>query len=385
MATFGPEGRRPPKGFPINGRTFVDLRSVQEDLTELIFYQCTFKGVTFEECRLNETLFAESRMDGCSFVRCDLSETRFFDCQGDTLSVRHGCLFDDFVVSQCRFDSMSLYAPGKRSLIAESEIGELQFLDLGVEQYSLTLSDCRFKGVLVDGAKWDNCSCLNADLSVWSMDGAVFKRCNFILSEVEGKDFSTVSFEQCNFFQSNMKQVKMRSINGSIFAECQLDEADFKHANADGALFGMVQASKARFDHAKLNGAMFPKAILTGAVFTGCAASMSAWVDADLTDASMDMVDAPKSSFHNAVLDNTDVNGSSFVNCDLHGISESDLTGADTRNSRRTTEWRAEQEATVESFRQGKREFSEEEMKEMQDAGDMDVGPQDNRHARRTA
>ncbi len=67
-------------------------------------------------------------------------------------------------------------------------------------------------------------------------------------------------------------------------------------------------------------------------------------MDADLTGASLERMDAFRSTFRNAVLEGANVEKTRFVEADLHGV-EATLAGADLRGSRGTVAWRAEREA----------------------------------------
>ena len=350
MVTFkDPYGAHRQAGIPLVGATWSDTEFEQDDVAGVIFTDCVLERVRLTATSLWQTMFVNCRLDDCEFVDCRVFRTQWVECTGSGFRIAGGEL-SEALFSGNKLRTLTLEQSGRQVVLAENEIGRVAFNADGCAQEALTVSGCSFESVAAENVEWRGCTAVEADLSAWSLSGARFRNCSFIKAAGDGLDFSDVRFERCNLYQASFREARIREAPGSIFAECCCDGADFAGAELDGALFAKTQAAGARFGGARLNNAMFPDATLTGADFSGALARQSVWTGADLTGANLERLDAWRSTFRNAVLDDASVLNASFVEADLHGV-EAPLVGADLRDSRGTVPWRAEREAQVRSGR----------------------------------
>ena len=338
-----PAGAHRKAGIPLSGGSWSDRHIIDDDVSGVIFQDCTFERVRLERAALAETMFVGCRFDDCVFDDCRIVDTRWIECTGTGLRISGGEL-ERALISQSRLARVAVAQTGSQLVLAQSAFDRLTFDGAGCEQHSPTLSDCTFGAVAAENASWKVASAVDVDLGLWSLDHARFERCAFVRATGRGTDLSNVRFQSCNLYRSDLSESRIRSAEGTIFAECRLAGTDFTEAALDGALFAGSNAAEARFERARLNHALLPKAVLTAARFTGATARQSVWTDADLTGADLEGMDAFRATFRNAVLKDARVANASFVEADLHGVEET-LAGADLRGSRGTVDWRAEREA----------------------------------------
>lgn len=345
-----PYGAHRRAGIPVVGGRWRDTEVAGDDIAGMVFQDCVLERVRMVGSSLWETMFVNCRLDDCEFADCRLFRTQCIDCSGSGLRVAGG-EFTETAFSGCRFEELVLQGSGNQVVLGSCEVEHLVFGGDGSRQRGLTLSDCELRDVAAEGAEWDSATAVGVDFSAWSMPGAAFEKCMLVHATAPGLDFSDVRFSSCNLYKSDLRKARLRQAPGSIFAESDCTESDFSEAELEGALFANTVATRARFVGAKLGGAMFPDSKLIGADFRGAAARESVWIGSDLTDASLEGVDAYRSTFRNAVFSRTDVDRACFAEADLHGVN-AELTGADLRGARGTTDWRAQREATVRDFRQ---------------------------------
>ena len=342
MAFKDAHGAHRTAGIPVVGTAWRDTEIRGDDIAGVIFQDCVLERVRLCETDLWQTMFVDTRFEDCEFVDCRLLRTQWVKCSGAGLRIVGG-EFTEAVFSECRFRELTVAASGDRVVLGTCALGRLAFDDDGRRQTGLSVSDCTFESVAAENAAWRSASAVAANLAGWSIDGAVFEQCMLVESSAAGRDLSRVRFEKCNLFKSDLREARVRQAPGSIFAECDCADADFAGAELDGALFAKASAPGARFSEASLANAMFPDAVLVGADFTRAVARQSVWTGADLTDADLAGVDAYRATFRNARLEGTRVEGARLVEADLHGV-EASLDGADVRDARGTTGWRAERE-----------------------------------------
>ena len=343
MAFKDPYGAHRKAGIPMIGASWRDTEIDGDDIAGMIFQDCEFERVRLTGTSLWQTVFVNCRLSDCEFADCRLFRTQWVDCSGSGFRITGG-EFAEAVFSKCRFKELALDRSGERLAFASCERGRLAFNGDGCRQHGLTVSDCTFDAVAAENASFTSATAVAADLRVWSLEHAVLDHCLLVEVQAEGLDLSTVRLNTCNLFKGNLRETRIRHAPGSIFAECDCSGADFAEAELDGALFAKALAENTRFAGASLNNAMFPESTLIGADFRGASARQSVWTGADLTDAGFEGVDAWRGTFRNAVFGNTRLAGASLVEADVHGVDGS-LEGADLRDSRGTTAWRAEREA----------------------------------------
>ncbi len=336
------QGAHRDAGIPVTGRSWSDQRVSGDDLAGVIFQDCVFDGVVFSGVNLLQTLFLNCQFQDCRFAACTLVQTRWVECQGSNIAIADGELAE-VLLAGTRLDRLVIEQAGRQVVLADSQIGHLQFDSAGCAQDGPAISSCTFKQLSAENAVWTGASAVALDFSCCSFAGARFERCNFVRSAAREVDFSPIVLEACNLYQSDLAAARFRHAERTIFAECQLAGADFREAALAGALFAKVQAPEARFDGARLQGAMFPNAVLSGASLVGALAQQSVWTDALLQDADLAGMDATQAVLRNAVLAGARVEGARFVAADLHGVKEA-LSGADLRDARNTVQWRAELE-----------------------------------------
>jgi len=329
-------------GIPVTGEAWRDCLYEGEDLRGVMFHECKFVNLHLKRMLFDQCLFNACRFEACSFDQCQLGRTQFASCEGSGFSVAGGG-FDEAIMTESRFDWLSVHVGCRQLTVAESRVGRLNFLDEGIEQDKLTLSGCEIGRMDAGGARWRDGMAVGLDLSVCVFGDALFERTCFIRTAGGGVDLSRMSFQSCNLYQSDFSRARIRRAESSIFAECVLADTDLVSAELNGALFAKARAPNARFDGAKLRGAMFPGAMLADASFEGASAPLSVWNDADLTGANLRNLDAAQASFRHARLAGAEVDGASLTVADLHGVEET-LVGADLTGARRTVEWRAELE-----------------------------------------
>ena len=342
-----PVGAHRRAGVPVVGATWSDEWIQDEDVTEVVFQDCAFERVRFEGVIFEQAMFVRCRFDDCIFEGCQISDTRWIDCKGTGFSVAGGVL-SGALLSQCALSCIDLQQAGRRLILSESRLDRLTLQGAAREQQDLTISGCVFGVVEAEHASWNGASAVEVDLTVWKLDQAQFERCSFIRASGNDVDFSTARFDTCNLYQSALARARFRRAERTIFAECDLAEADLVEGQFAGALFAKSSAPGARFERAVLDGALFPNAILTGASFAGAAAAQSVWTEADLTGADLQGIQAFRSTFRNAVLDDARVTNAYLVEADLHGVKAS-LDGANLDDSRGTISWRAERETELNS------------------------------------
>lgn len=336
-----PVGAHRNVGIPLTRETWSNQSFTGDDLASVIFVECVFEQVQFENINLHQTTFVGCRFDQCTWKDCEIRQTRWVQCKGQGYSIKGGIL-SEAVISESKFKKLVLEQEGFQLLLSSSEIEQMTFNNAGCKQSQLTISDCQFKEVQAENALWDGANIVGIDLSPWRLDNAQIKQSSMVRTEAVDFDFSTIEFTRCNLYQSNLTGARVTSAEGCIFAECQLEGTNFKSARLKGALFSKALAHKACFDESEIEGALFPSAILTSASFLGANAKNSVWIEADLTDANLQQVNAYRASFKNAVIDKTNVDQASLVETDLHGVEQQKLKGAILTNARGTIEWRAE-------------------------------------------
>lgn len=342
VAFKDPHGAHRTAGIPVVDTAWRDAELHGDDIAGVIFQDCVLERVRLSQADLWQTMFVDTRFEDCEFVDCRLLRTQWVKCSGSGLRIRGGEL-SEAVFSECRFRDLAIERSGDRIALGGCALGRLAFNEDGCSQSGLTVSDCTFDAVAAENATWRSASAVAVDLSSWSIGGGVFEQCMFVQANAAGQDLSTVRFEACNFFKSDFREARIRRAPGSIFAECDCTEADFAGAALDRALFAKTSAPKARFSAAALTNAMFPDAVLVGADFSQAVAKQSVWTGADLTDADLSGMDAYRATFRNGCLEGARVQGARLVEADLHGV-EASLDGADVRDARGTTQWRADRE-----------------------------------------
>ena len=342
MAFKDPHGAHRTAGIPVVGTAWRDTELRGDDIAGVIFQDCVLERVRLSQADLWQTMFVDTRFEDCEFVDCRLLRTQWVKCSGAGLRIRGG-EFSEAVFSECRFRDLAIERSGDRIVLGGCALGRLAFNDDGRNQSALTVSDCTFEAVAAEHAAWRSASAVAVDLSGWSIDGGAFEQCMFVQSSAAGKDLSTVRFDRCNFVRSDFREARVRQAPGTIFAECDCTEADFAGAELDGALFAKTSAPGARFTGASLTNAMFPDAVLVGADFSQAVATQGVWIGADLSDADLSGLNAYRATFRNGLLEGARVQGARLVEADLHGV-EASLDGADVRDARGTTDWRAERE-----------------------------------------
>ena len=343
-----PYGAHRRAGVPLVGGSWQNAEIADDDIAGVVFQDCVFERVRMTGSSLWQTMFVNCRFDDCEFTGCRLFRTQWINCSGAGFRVAGG-EFAEAVFSECRFDELALGRSGDRIVFGSCELARVAFLGDGCMQRGLTVSDCLFRTVTAEHARWDSATAVAVDFGVWSLRDAVFERCMFVHSRAPGFDFSNVRFSACNLYKSDFRKAIFGAAPGSIFAESDCTESDFTEADLTGALFSKTVAAGARFTGAKLVNAMFPESTLTGADFSGVTARESVWNGADLTDANFEGVDAYRSTFRNSVFKGTRLDGARLVEADLHGVDAS-LAGADLRGAR-GTDWRAEREKEIREFR----------------------------------
>ena len=343
MAYKDPYGAHRNAGIPLVGAAWNDTEFTGDDIAGVIFQDCKLERVRLVDSNLWQTTFVNCRFDDCEFVNCRLFRTQWVQCSGRGFGIKGG-EFSEAVWSECRFGQVRVAASGHRVAMGASTVGRLAFDDEGCAQFGLTVSDCTFEELLAEQARWESATMTSADFRPWSITGAVMQQCLFVQTTARELDLSSVRFERCNLFKSDFSAARISHAPGCIFAEANCADTDFGGAELTGALFAKVSAPGARFVDAKLDNAMFPDAVLHGADFSRAIAKQSVWNAADLTKAKFSSVNATGSIFRHCIFDDTDLQGATLVDADLHGV-EADLVGADTRGARGSIDWRAEREA----------------------------------------
>lgn len=331
-------------GIPVLEKIFSDYKSIEEDLEGMTFQNCTFENVTFERCDFQEVTCFQCVFNNCVFDDCVLRDTNFFESKGRGIKIQGKTTIEQVMVSESKFDKMEINARGSGVTFYGCKFGELSFGGPGKKQIQLTYCNSESDKIFAESVDWINCNLVEIDFNPWKMTSSKFEKTNFISSKGDKIDFFRVELLKCNFYNSEFKGAKFRNVEQSIFAECDLENASFITANAQGALFPKAKANRANFTEADLTGAIFSKAVLQKAVFTGVSAVRSVWIEADLTDASMDNGNFTSGVFSNAIMKNTNVNHALFINTDLHGVDEP-LIGANKTGARDTVQWRADKES----------------------------------------
>ena len=330
-------------GVPITGLTWSDYETEGDRFDGVIFYRCAFERVRMRGVSLWQAMFVECRFEDCVFTDCRISGTQWVKCEGTHVAIRGGELAESNFC-EVTLTTLEIEQSGNRIGFQAVEAGRLAFSGAGVEQRAAAIVDCKISEVCAENARWNAVSALNANLAQWRLSNAVLAQCVFIECQAPGLDLSRVTFDRCNLHKSNFADATLRSATGSVFSECILENADLRGADLDGALFARAQVSGADFVGARLAGALFPDSVLARADFTDATAVQSVWAGADLRGAVLDRVNAFRSSFRNARLDDVSVDGARFVEADLHGVDVA-LVGADTTGARRSLGWRSELDA----------------------------------------
>jgi len=339
-------------GIPLVGGRWADTEIAGDDMAGVVFQDCVFERVRMAGSSFRQAMFVNSRFDDCEFADCRLSRAQWVDCSGTGLRVTGG-EFEEVVFADCRFERLEFGCTGDQVVLGRTELDDLAFTGNGSAQRGLTVSDCTFRSVNAERARWQSATGVGLDFEAFSLQGAVFDKCMFVEAKAPGFDFSDVAFASCNLYRGDFRKARIRHAPGSIFAESDCTECDFVEADLTGALFANTRAPGARFTGARLGNAMFPDSVLAGADFGGALARESVWNGADLTDANFRQADAYRSTFRGGVFKGAEVDGACFAGADLHGVEES-LAGADLRDARGTIESRAEREAEVREFRKSK-------------------------------
>ena len=330
-------------GIPITGLTWSDYETEGDRFDGVIFYRCAFERVRMRGVSFWQAMFVECRFEDCVFTDCRISGTQWVKCEGTHITIRGGELAESNF-SEVTLSTLEIEQSGNRIGFQTVEADRLVFSGAGVEQRAAAIVDCKISEVYAENARWNAVSALKANLAQWRLSNAVLTQCVFIGCQAPGLDLSRVTFDRCNLHKSNLADVTLRSATGSVFSECVLENADMRGADLDGALFARAQVSGADFVDARLAGALFSESVLAGADFTDATAVQSVWAGTDLRGAVLDRMNAFRSSFRNARLDDASVDGARFVEADLHGVDVA-LVGADTTGARRSLGWRSELDA----------------------------------------
>ena len=338
-------------GIPLQGQTWEDLQFEDEDWSGLSFQNCVFERVRFVTLAMAQTTFVRCRFVDCVFEGTDLVASQWVECTGTGRHRIVGGTLAQCTWSECEYERFEVEQAGQQLTFALCRIGELHFVDAGLGQNIITLTDTKIGRLVGEGLEWSDASAFGAELADWEIGRARFLRCSLMESQASGLDLASVTFDGCNLYRSELGGVKLRSVERCLFTECELTDADFREADVAGGLFSKARAGGARFDEARLEGALFPDADLRRASFARASAQGSVWSGADLTDANLELLSARASTFRNAVLTGAAVAGADLRDTDLHGV-EGDLTEADTRDSRGSVEWRADRERELQRLRE---------------------------------
>ena len=335
------------------GNTFSD-----NQLASVTFLQCTFKKVRWQRTEMTQLVFVKCSFEECVFEDCKMAQVTLVECRGNFTAFGVDGELKDLVMSESKFDNVSIGSPGMRIMMSRSEIERLSFDGAGTRQSTLTVSDSTFGEFLAENARWKYACIVNFDMSCGTWTNAQMQNCALIGCRAEAFDFTTIEFDTCNLFECEFPKARLRKAKHSILAKCNLTDADFTDAQLENILFAESNLARANMERTMLDRSLFPKAKLQGANIAGASMQSSVWIDADLTDANLDRVDAFRSVFRNAVMKNTSLAGASFIEADLHGVKDADFSGANTLNSRGTIEWRAELE---DELREGDKAEAEKE------------------------
>jgi len=336
-----PSGAHQDAGVPLSGLSWSDRVFEGEDLANVVFTECVFKRVQINRSNLYRTTFVNCQFDQCVMKDSHVVETRWVQCTGEGLQIQGG-KFLETVVSECKFDKVTVEQSGEQLVISNSEIGRLAFNGDGCRQKRLLISECQTDEALAENAVWEGANLVEMDLARWQLTNAQIEQSSMVMTQAAEIDLSSIQLTRCNLYKSDFSGGRLVSAEGCIFAECKLEGTNFRSAQLKGALFSKASANKACFDEANLESAMFPNASLVSASFFGANAPQSVWIEADLTSANFQQVNAWRSSFRNAVIDKINVDQASLVEADLHGVDQNLLNEADLTDARGSVEWRAE-------------------------------------------
>ena len=165
MAFKDPIGAHRTAGIPLVGATYRDMHFDGEDAAGVIFKDYVLERVRLTGSSLWQTMFVNSRLDDREFVDCRVFRTQWVNCSGSGFRIVGG-EFAEAVISGSKFGRVAVEQSGQRIVLAESEIGRVEFNGRGCAQEGLTVSGCTFDSVAAENATWHGSSTVGVDLLV---------------------------------------------------------------------------------------------------------------------------------------------------------------------------------------------------------------------------
>ena len=337
-------------GVPVRARTWRDMRVGAEDLSAVLFEDCTFEGVSFEGARLVATVFVRCRFDRCTFDAAGIEDTRWVEPRGGSIELlgRGARALRPVFVAPC-LDRLVVAAQTERLVIADGRCADLVFEDEGVLQHAPSLSGCRIAALDARGARWTHACAIGAELGTWATGDAIFDRCAFIEAKARNVDLAGARFERCSFDGSTFDGARVRFAPGSIFSRCVLSGVDAAGAQLAGVLIEGADACGAKLGGACLERSVIVRSAFTDSDFSDVRAKRAAWTQSTFTGCSFSGLHAEESSLRRSAFDACDFRGARLDSADLHGVRGS-MDHATLTGARLSVAWRDERER---SFEQG--------------------------------
>lgn len=317
-------------GIPIQTMSFHSNQFDQENMKDMIFYNCQFEGVVLDGCLLHETIFAE-----CSFHQVIFRNT-----------VLNNVTFSQCTAQQCRFEG---------SVINGLQMVKVFWPDLdlsGIRTEEVSIVSSTMTGLrLSDASRHSRFTLVKSDISGGSLANSTFRSSNFLeldlglvdttkssflqctMVKVKGieQDFSNLNFTECNFHEAELTGTSFAraQVEGAIFTNAQLDrtsfyqaqgprilfmnsslyEATFEEAMMPNSIFKECKASNACFDYANVTEGVFTKAELSGSTFIGCELEYADFSHADLRFANLERAMLFRANLHGIIEEQTLWNG----------------------------------------------------------------------------
>lgn len=189
---------------PIKRQTFGQSR-ISELIADEHYSRCSFEGLslkhidlancTFESCKFNGADLTDTRFNGSTFTNCDLSHAKL---AGNNLFA-------------ARFEQCKCLGMGWGEGIIAT----------GAKLIRCTLDYCRFRGASLEGIHFEDCSLIEADMSLCNLKKTVFQKCN-----LEAVDWSGAGFDHTDMRGSQLRGLNVCRVNcaGIIIASAQFAE-----------------------------------------------------------------------------------------------------------------------------------------------------------------
>jgi uncharacterized protein YjbI with pentapeptide repeats len=188
---------------PFKRQTFGQSRIVELAADEQ-YSRCSFEGLAVKHADLSNCVF-----ESCKFKGADLTNTKF-----------NGSTFDNCDLSNVKLAGNNLFAARFEQCKCLGLLWGESIVATGAKLIRCTLDYGRFRGASLEGLHFEECSLIEADLSLCNLKKTVFQKCN-----LDAVDWSGAGFEQTDLRGSQLQGLNLCRVNcaGIILASAQLE------------------------------------------------------------------------------------------------------------------------------------------------------------------